>query len=111
MVYMFHNPETKSALGPDFANSLSSEFLSSVSHIHFADSDCISEQLHFPPSSGSANIDAAERVLEGRGLSVAWDLFGWPAPRRTFSLEMARYRQAVTRISKFVPLTPDDGEK
>ena len=86
------------ALGPAFAKGLSAGFLRSVSHVHFADSDCVSEQLHFPPGTGSVDISAAEDALSGRGIGVAWDLFGWPAPRSATSAGMARYRSAVAKI-------------
>jgi sugar phosphate isomerase/epimerase len=86
------------ALGPDFADSLSTSFLEAVSHVHFADSDCVSEQLHFPPGAGKVNLDAAERRLAGRGLAVGWDLFGWPAPRQAAAAGLGRYRAAVQRI-------------
>lgn len=86
------------ALGPDFATMISQDFLLSVAHVHFADSDCKSEQLHFPPGAGNADIDAAVSALAGRGLGVAWDLFGWPAPRQAVALGMDRYRAAVASI-------------
>lgn len=95
------------ALGPDFARLFSPTFVESVSHVHFADSDCISEQLHFPPGFGCANISAAEQLLEGRGLAVAWDLFGWPSPRHAISAGMGRYREAVMRIGNGLSTAAD----
>ena len=97
------------ALGADFATRLSDNFIQSVSHVHFADSDCRSEQLHFPPGAGRVDIAAAERVLEGRGLGVAWDLFGWPGPRHATTLGMARYREAVERIGR-IQEAPEDAD-
>jgi sugar phosphate isomerase/epimerase len=86
------------ALGPGFASQLSDSFWASVSHVHFADSDCLSEQLHFPPGEGRVDIGAAEDGLAGRGIGVAWDLFGWPAPRAATSSGMPRYLAAVAKI-------------
>jgi sugar phosphate isomerase/epimerase len=86
------------ALGPGFASGLSDTFLRSVSHVHFADSDCVSEQLHFPPGEGKVDIGAAEDALGRRGIGVAWDLFGWPAPRSATSAGMARYVAGVIKI-------------
>jgi sugar phosphate isomerase/epimerase len=86
------------ALGGEFADCLSAPFLDAVSHVHFADSDCVSEQLHFPPGAGRVNLDAVERRLSGRGLAVGWDLFGWPAPRQAAAAGFDRYRAAVQRI-------------
>lgn len=88
------------ALGSGFAATLSDDFLRAVSHVHFADSDCQSEQLHFPPGAGCVDIGAAEQALDGRGLGVAWDLFGWPAPRHATASGMDRYRAAVARIGR-----------
>ena len=85
-------------LAPAFVTQLSDNFWDSVSHVHFADSDCVSEQLHFPPGEGRVNIGAAEDALAGRGIGVAWDLFGWPAPRAATSSGMARYLAAVAKI-------------
>ena len=86
------------ALGSRFPTDLSADFLRSVSHVHFADSDCVSEQLHFPPGEGTVDIEAAENALAGRGIGVAWDLFGWPAPRGATAAGMSRYRAAVAKI-------------
>ena len=86
------------ALGPDFAKGLSDVFLRSVSHADFADSDCVSEQLHFPPGTGQVDISAAEDALESRGIGVAWDPFGWPGPRSATAAGMARYLAGVEKI-------------
>lgn len=91
------------ALGTDFAIRLSPEFLRAVTHVHFADSDGVSEQLHFPPGEGRVRIEEAERLLAGKGIGVAWDLFGWPAPRAAIAAGMERYRAAVTTISSVIP--------
>lgn len=98
------------ALGADFATEISQAFIRSVSHIHFADSDCKSEQLHFPPGAGRADIDSAVRIFEGSGLGVAWDLFGWPAPRRAAASEMERYRAAVTSIGNVAATSSGKGQ-
>lgn len=87
------------AFGPEFAETLSDEFMEAVQHVHFADSDAVSEQLHFPPGDGCVNIDAAVRRLVRRRLPVGWDLFGWPAPRFATRSGMMRYREAVDAIA------------
>jgi sugar phosphate isomerase/epimerase len=87
------------ALGPDFARGLSDSFWRSVTHVHWADSDCSSEQLHFPPGAGRVDIGAAEDALAERGIGVAWDLFGWPGPRAATAAGMARYRAGVAKIA------------
>jgi sugar phosphate isomerase/epimerase len=86
------------ALGPDFADAVSDSFIGAVTHVHYADSDCASEQLHFPPGRGSADLDSAGRRLAGRGLAAGWDLFGWPAPRQAAIAGMQQYMDVVRQI-------------
>ncbi len=95
------------ALGPGFAADLGEQFLRAVRHVHFADSDGVSEQLHFPPGEGKVDIDAALALLQGRALPCAWDLFGWPAPRDATARGMARYRQALAVIASSKPASED----
>lgn len=87
------------ALGPRFAADLDEGFVRAVRHVHFADSDGVSEQLHFPPGEGHVDIDGTLALLKGRTLPCGWDLFGWPAPRHATAEGMARYRQAVASIA------------
>src|SRR5260370_41866493 len=88
------------ALGGEFADCLSAPFLDAVSHVHFADSDCVSEQLHFPPGAGRGHLDAVQRRLSGRGLAVGWGLFGWPAPRPAAAPRPDPYPAAGPRLSR-----------
>lgn len=86
------------AMGPDFAAELSETVLAAVTHVHFADSDGRSEQLHFPPGEGVVDLAALADRLSARGLPVAWDLFGWPAPRDATSRCIDRYREFVAQV-------------
>ncbi len=86
------------ALGPDFSSGLSSSFVDAISHVHFADSDGMSEQLHFPPGQGCVDLEGAQARLAGSGLGVAWDLFSWQAPRHAIVNGMSRYLEAVRVI-------------
>lgn len=87
------------ALGPDFMERLGAGFLEAVTHVHYADSDCATEQLHVPPGHGVLDLDAALARLSGTGLPVAWDLFGWQSPRAAVARGMDRYRAAVSVVS------------
>ncbi len=87
------------AFGRDFLDRLGPGLLAAVTHIHYADSDCVSEQLHFPPGLGVLDLDAITGALVGTGLPVAWDLFGWPGPRAAMAKGMERYRAAVRAIA------------
>ena len=73
------------SLGPGFASSLDAHVLAAVNHVHFADTDCATSELHFPPGKGISALEVA----------VAWDLFGWPAPN-------AAIRESLTTYSRFV---------
>ncbi len=86
------------AFGPHFMDELSPQFLAAVTHLHYADTDGQSEQLHFPPGLGVLDLDAVVERLAGRGLPMAWDLFGWPSPRSAFHAGMAAYRAAVEKL-------------
>lgn len=87
------------AMGPDFASTLSEAVLSAVTHVHYADSDGRSEQLHFPPGEGVVDLAEVADRLGGRALPVAWDLFGWPTPRQAISRCFTRYREFVSQVA------------
>ncbi len=88
------------AFGPGFMDEFSPQFLDTVTHLHYADTDGLSEQLHFPPGEGVLNLEMVVARLAGRGLPMAWDLFGWPNPRFTFAKAMAKYREAVAKLER-----------
>lgn len=83
------------AFGRDFLSRLGPGLLAAVTHVHYADGDCVSEQLHFPPGHGVLNLGEITGALAGTGLPVAWDLFGWPGPRAAMAEGMQSYRAAV----------------
>jgi sugar phosphate isomerase/epimerase len=79
------------ALGPAFLDELDAEALASINHIHFADSDCVTSELHFPPGKGILDLPAIVSRLSGLGVALAWDLYGWPAPRAAIRRHMPVY--------------------
>jgi sugar phosphate isomerase/epimerase len=87
------------ALGADFGRELSAEVLRAVNHVHFADTDCATSELHFPPGEGVLDLDALVSSLEARDLALAWDLFGWPAPRAAIRRTMPVYAHHARRGS------------
>lgn len=87
------------ALGADFADRLDDDFLAAVNHLHVADTDLLSEQLHFPLGAGSLDLVRTARRFADRGLAAAWDMFGWPAPRRALSESFQLYRELVDVVS------------
>lgn len=94
------------ALGPDFARLLSDDLLAAVNHVHFADSDCVTEQLHLPPGIGRIDLASVTGALAGSGLSAAWDLFGWPAPRTAVRRHFSSYASFVSVVSASEDRTP-----
>ena len=87
------------AFGPDFMDAIEPEVDRAINLVHWSDSDCATEQLHFPPGRGIVNLQAAESALQGRDLQVSWDLFSWPAPREAIEKGMGRYLEALERVN------------
>jgi sugar phosphate isomerase/epimerase len=85
------------ALGRDVAAHLDAEVVAAVNHIHYADSDARTSELHFPPGEGVLDLDAIAAKVAGRPLAIAWDLFGWPGARAAVRARMATYRAFVER--------------
>lgn len=87
------------ALGPDFLGHLAEGVLPAVNHVHFADTDCATSELHFPPGRGRLDLGAIAEALFGLEVAVAWDLFGWPTPRRAIAETKDAYAAFVERLS------------
>jgi sugar phosphate isomerase/epimerase len=85
------------ALGPDFGGELTPEVLRAVNHVHFADSDCTTSELHFPPGEGVLDLETLVARFSDLDLVLAWDLFGWPAPRAAIRRTMPVYAHYVSR--------------
>jgi len=85
------------ALGRDLLPHLDDRLLRSINHIHYADSDVVTSELHFPPSQGVLDLDAIADRLVGVRAAAGWDLFGWPGPRQAVRAHMDRYRKFVRR--------------
>lgn len=53
-----------------------------IKHVHFADSDKRSSELHFPPGRGCLDMDGIVKALKDIKFSGAWmlDLFLYPMP-------------------------------
>ena len=83
------------ALGSDLLTAIDDEVLPAINHVHYSDTDLVTSELHFPPGDGRLDLDAIGRRLKGRGLSIGWDLFGWPSPRQAIETHMNQYRGFV----------------
>jgi len=83
------------ALGPGFASSLDARVLAAVNHVHFADTDCTTSELHFPPGRGILDLESIMSHISRLEVAVAWDLFGWPAPQAAIRESLTTYAQYV----------------
>ena len=84
------------ALGPGFATSLGTDVLAATNHVHLADSDCCTSELHAPLGAGVLAVDEIAGMFGGRPVALAWDLFGWPAARQAMRDGLPRYREIMS---------------
>lgn len=82
-------------LGRDLLDAIDDDVLAAIDHVHYSDTDVVTAELHFPPGDGVLDLDAIGERLAGCGLSIGWDLFGWPSPRDAMETRMERYRAFV----------------
>lgn len=82
-------------LGPAFVDHLDQPLLDAINHVHWADTDCATSELHFPLGAGVLDLGSLARKLEGVDAAVAWDLFAWPAPRAAIEAGLPAYRRLV----------------
>jgi sugar phosphate isomerase/epimerase len=83
------------SLGPGFASSLDAQVLAAVNHVHFADTDCATSELHFPPGRGILDLESIMSHISALEVAVAWDLFGWPAPQAAIRESLSTYVRFV----------------
>jgi sugar phosphate isomerase/epimerase len=84
------------ALGPGFAAELGPDVISGTNHVHLADSDCSTSELHVPLGGGLLDVEGVAALFQARPVALAWDLFGWPAARHAMRQGLPRYAQIVT---------------
>lgn len=85
------------ARGLDFVDRLDDEVVAAVNHVHLADSDGVTSELHFPPGAGGVDLDRLVGRLAGRSVALSWDLFGWTAPRTAMRAHLGNYAELVER--------------
>lgn len=90
------------ALGPSFLTALTDDVVAAVNHVHLADSDRVSSELHLPPGVGVLDLEAIVDRLSARRLAIGWDLFGWPSPRAAVRDYLGRYAALVARHDRAV---------
>lgn len=83
------------ALGSTFVDHLDQAILEAINHVHWADSDCATSELHFPPGAGVLDLESLAGKLAVVDAAVAWDLFAWPAPRAAIEAGLPAYRRLV----------------
>ncbi len=87
------------ALSGDLLDYISDDVVDAIDHIHYADSDCVSSELHFPPGDGVLDLNAIGTRVAGKPIAASWDLFGWPAPRHAVRTRMDEYRGFVQKLA------------
>jgi sugar phosphate isomerase/epimerase len=77
------------------------ELVPVVKHLHLADSDLQTSELHYPPGEGLVDLPACLRALHDGGYqgTVAWDLFSWPFPVRAIRETRASFEHLVAMLS------------
>jgi sugar phosphate isomerase/epimerase len=86
------------ALGAEAVPAYAARHRAAIAHVHAADSDGVTSELHVPFGRGAIDLDEVADALGGLDVPVAWDLFGWPAPREIMRTGMAAYRGHCSRI-------------
>ena len=84
------------ALGAELVHWVDDDVRTALNHVHYADTDCVTSELHFPPGDGVLDLEAIGRRLAGSDVAIAWDLFGWPSPRQAMRDRMGVYQAFVT---------------
>jgi sugar phosphate isomerase/epimerase len=84
------------ALGPGFATELDSRVIAATNHVHLADSDCRTPELHVPLGVGALDVAGITSMFEGRPVALAWDMFGWPAVRQAMRQGLPTYSDIVS---------------
>jgi len=72
-----------------------------IRHIHFADSDLRTSELHFPPGEGELDLGAVVDALAAIGYrgTISLDLYGWPMPERGAAVGIPYLRRVIDRLS------------
>jgi sugar phosphate isomerase/epimerase len=71
-----------------------------IRHVHFADSDRTTSELHFPPGEGSLDLDAIVAAFAEVGYrgTISLDLYGWPLPERGAAIGIPYLRDVIGRL-------------
>jgi sugar phosphate isomerase/epimerase len=92
------------ALGAQLAEHLTADVIDATNHVHLSDGDCSSSELHFPLGDGVLDVESLARLFAGRSVALAWDVFGWPAPRAAMRKGLERYAAIVEAHRRSLPL-------
>jgi sugar phosphate isomerase/epimerase len=71
-----------------------------IRHIHFADSDMTTSELHFPPGEGAMDLDAVVDAFVAIGYqgTISLDLYGWPLPERGAAIGIPYLKRVIERL-------------
>ena len=71
-----------------------------IRHLHFADSDLKTSELHFPPGEGELDLGAVVDALAAIGYrgTISLDLYGWPMPERGAAVGIPYLKRVIDRL-------------
>ncbi|MCL4251587.1 MAG: sugar phosphate isomerase/epimerase [Anaerolineae bacterium] len=71
-----------------------------IQHLHYADSDRVSSELHFPPGKGTLDLAAMDKALQDVGFkgSATLDMYGYPLPEQGYRWGLPRFQIALEAL-------------
>lgn len=73
---------------------------SRIEHLHYADTDGFTSELHYPPGKGALDLAAMNQALREIGFAgtSTLDMYGYPMPEQGYLWSLPVYRQALIEI-------------
>jgi sugar phosphate isomerase/epimerase len=77
-----------------------------IRHVHFADTDMETSELHYPPGEGALDLDAVVSAFASIGYrgTISLDLYGWPLPERGAAVGIPYLKRVIDRLGLAAPV-------
>ena len=71
-----------------------------IEHLHYADTDGVTSELHYPPGKGALDLAAMNKALADIGFAgtSTLDMYGYPVPEQGYLWGLPLYREALIEI-------------
>ena len=71
-----------------------------IEHLHYADTDGFTSELHYPPGKGALDLATMNQALKEIGFAgtSTLDMYGYPMPEQGYLWGLPLYRQALIEI-------------